>query len=69
MYFCVAAACLLELMFIVRAPGRTLPGAWVCSTCTGKHITVVMLSAVNHLTCVHSACTGKHIMLSAIKHS
>ena len=40
MYFCVAAACLFELMFIVRAPGRTWPGA--CAY-TGKHIVVVML--------------------------
>ena len=43
MYFCVAAACLFELMFIVRAPGRTWPGGWVNSAYTGKHIVVVML--------------------------
>ena len=43
MYFCVAAACLFELMFIVRAPGRTWPGAWVSSAYTGKYIVVVML--------------------------
>ena len=43
MYFCVAAAC---LMFIVRAPDRTWPGAWVSSAYPGKYIVVVMLSAI-----------------------
>ena len=33
----------LELMFIVRAPGSTWPGAWVSSAYTGKYIVVVML--------------------------
>ena len=72
MYFCVAAACLFELMFIVRAPGRTWPGAWVSSAYTGKHIVVVMLlSAINGGGKQFDMCPHcmyrKAYMLSAIK--